>query len=158
MTTVEKDGYIFSVDIERTQAYYRTHSLCNCACCRNFYAQAKESFPELAAFLAQFGVDISRPDEICSAEEGGAMDYLSVDYTVCGEIESMGEYEIDVYDGPVPASIVVIDGFSSPNEQAGGYFTLSVMNLRLPFSLDEPFPESVPLKTKKSILRKIFKA
>jgi len=144
MTTVEKDGYIFSVDIERTQAYYRTHSLCDCACCRNFYALAKISFPELDTFLSQFGVDIARPDEIGCVEEENQIDYTFVAYTVCGKLESMGEYEIDVYDGPVPASIVVIDGFSSPNEQAGGYFTLSVMNLRLPFSLDEPFPESVP--------------
>lgn len=158
MTTIKKDGYVFSVDIDKTKEYYRTHSLCACACCRNFNAQAKEKFPALDAFLRRFGVDIARPDEACSVEEGGVIDYLSVDYTVCGRIETMGEYEIDVYDGPVPASIIATNGFSSPNEQSGEYFTLSVMNLRLPFRLDEPLPGAAPVKTKKNILRKIFKA
>jgi len=157
MTTVEKDGYIFSVDIERTQAYYRTHSLCDCACCRNFYALAKISFPELDTFLSQFGVDIARPDEIGCVEEENQIDYTFVAYTVCGKLESMGEYEIDVYDGPVPASIVVTNGFSSPNEQTGDYFTLTVMQLKLPFVLDEPFPEPIPIPKRSRLFSKLFK-
>ncbi len=157
MTTIEKDGYIFSVDTERTQEYYRTHALCDCACCRNFYAQAKGRFPALDAFLSQFGVDIARPDESGSVEEKDRIDYTFVDYTVCGKIESMGEYEIDIYDGPVPASIVVTDGFSSPNEQTGEYFTFTVMQLSLPFVLDEPLSESVPVPKRPRFFRKFFK-
>lgn len=157
MTTIEKDGYIFSVDIERTQEYYRTHSLCDCVSCRNFYAQAKISYPEMDAFLSRFDVDIARPDEIGSVEEENQIDYTFVAYTVCGKIESMGEYEIDVYDGPVPASIVVTNGFSSPNEQTGDYFTLTVMQLKLPFVLDEPFPEPIPIPKRSRLFSKLFK-
>ena len=49
MTTIKIDEYTFSVDVEKTREYYETHSLCDCASCRNFYAQdaqAREKLPE----------------------------------------------------------------------------------------------------------------
>ena len=50
MKTIEKDDWKFSVDIEKTKEYYRTHSICECADCRNFYAQAEEKLPKLKEF------------------------------------------------------------------------------------------------------------
>lgn len=47
----------------------------------------------------------------------------------------MGEYEIDIYD-ELFISIVITDGFASPNEQTGKYFTISVMQIELPYILD----------------------
>lgn len=152
MTTIQKDEYVFSVDVEKTQEYYKTHSICDCVCCRNYYAQIKNKLPKLNDFLNEFGVDISRPDEILSVEMNNYIDYINVDYTVCGNIKSMGEYEIDIYDN-LFLSIVVTNGFASPNEQTGEYFTISVMQIELPWVLDEPFPkpitEKVSLKIKK---------
>lgn len=159
MITIKKDDYIFSVDIEKTKKYYRTHSLCECVCCRNYYTQIKERLPKLTAFLNDFGVDISKPDEICSVEMENSIDYLSVDYTVCGNIVKPSEYEIDIYDD-LFLSIVVTDRFVSPNEQTGPYFTFSVMPINLPWVLDEPFPILIKEKMANksgNFLSKLFK-
>lgn len=46
MTTIKIDEYTFFVDVEKTREYYETHSLCDCASCRNFYAQVRGKLPE----------------------------------------------------------------------------------------------------------------
>lgn len=66
MSIIKINDYIFSVDIEKTKNYYKTHSLCDCVECCNYYVQIKDKFPKLNDFLNRFGVDISRPDEIMS--------------------------------------------------------------------------------------------
>ena len=130
MTTIQKNGYVFLVDREKTQQYYRTHTLCDCVYCRNYYAQVRQQFPRLDAFLSEFGVDIARPDEIMSVELEGRVAYLNVDYTVCGRVQTMGEGELELYDGRL-LHIAVTEGFASPNEQTGDYFTISVTDLEL---------------------------
>lgn len=143
MTTIQKDEYVFSVDVEKTREYYRTHSVCDCVYCRNYYAQIKNKLPKLDEFLSEFGVDISRPDEVMSVEADGCIDYIGVDYTVCGSVKTMGEYEIDIYDN-LFLSIIITKGFACPNEQTGNYFTISVvMPIKLPWVLDEPIPKPV---------------
>lgn len=47
MTTIKIDEYTFSVDVEKTREYYETHFLCDCASCRNFYAQVRGKLPKL---------------------------------------------------------------------------------------------------------------
>lgn len=145
MTTVQKDEYIFSVDIEKTQEYYKNHSVCECAYCRNYYAQIKNKLPKLNDFLSEFGVDASRPDETTIVEADNYIDYINVDYTVCGKVTSMGNYEIDIYDD-LFLSIVITNGYASPNEQTGEYFTISVMQIKLPWVLDESFPTPITEK------------
>lgn len=145
MTAIQKDEYIFSVDIKKTQEYYKTHSICDCPCCRNYYAQVKNKLPKLNEFLSEFGVDISKPDEIMSVEENNYIDYITVDYTVCGDVQSMGTYEIDIYDN-LFLSVIITDGFASPNEQTEKYFTISVMQIKLPWVLNEPVP--IPITEK----------
>lgn len=161
MTTVQKGDYAFEVDIEKTIDYYNTHSLCECDCCENFYAQIKGKFPKLEAFLADFGVDIAKPDECMSVELDDAIQYIGIDYTVCGQVVVMGQYEIDIQDG-LFFNLVITDGFSSPNEQTGDYFTISVSTVfELPWVLDKPFPSPTPFKPTnkmKGFLKKIFKA
>ena len=158
MTTIKKDAYAFAADIEKTKRYYETHSLCSCTYCRNYYVQVKNEFPGLTAFLSEFGVDASRPDEIMSVETEDRIDYIQVDYTVCGSIEAMGQGELDLQDR-LPVRMVITDGFVSPNEQTGKYFTISVMNVALPWVLEEPFPQPVPqtgVSNLKTIFQKIF--
>ncbi|MBR3809165.1 MAG: hypothetical protein IKK46_02545 [Clostridia bacterium] len=142
MKTIEKDDWKFSVDVEKTKAYYKTHSLCECSNCRNFYAQIEEKLPKLKEFLSEFGVDVSKPDESSSIELENSIDYLSVDYTVCGEIIEASKYEIDIYDN-LFLSIVVNDDFVCPNEQTGKFFTFSVFQIELPWVLDEPLNSTV---------------
>ena len=148
MELIIKDGYKFTVDIEKTKEYYNTHSLCDCVCCRNYYKQIEQELPKLKEFLDNFGVDISKPDEIMSIENEGFIDYLNVDYTVCGNVINMSEYEIDIYD-KLFLNVIVTEGFASPNEQTGEYFTLSVTNIRLSWVLDVPFPTTIKSKLKK---------
>lgn len=152
MTTIRKDEYVFSVDVEKTQEYYKTHSVCDCVCCRNYYAQIKNKLPKLNAFLSEFGVDISRPDEIMSVGTDNYIDYINVDYTVCGKVKTTEECEIDIYDDMF-LSVVIGNGFASPNEQKGEYFTISVMQIKLPWVLDEPFPKPIPIKEKFRIFK-----
>lgn len=161
MTAIQKDEYVFAVDVEKTVEYYKTHSLCDCDCCENFYAQIKGKFPKLESFLAEFGVDISRPDEVWSVELDSTIQYIGVDYTVCGKVTTMGQYEIDI-DDDMFIRLVITDGFASPNEQTGEYFTISVGTMiELPWVLDKPFPEPIQDKIEKKtkgFFRKLFKA
>ncbi len=132
MTRIKKGENVFSVDIEKTKEYYKTHSLCDCVFCRNYYAQIKHSFPKLNDFLSEFGIDISKPDECWSVEMDNYIDYINVDYTVCGSIKSLTEFEIDLLDNLL-LNIIFTDGFVSPNEQTGEYFTISVTKIALPW-------------------------
>ena len=111
MTTIKKDDYIFSVNVEQTKKYYETHSLCNCGNCRNFYTQAKDKFPKIGELLSEFGVDISKPDEIESVDMEEAVMYINIDFTVCGNVEAMGQREIEVYDH-MPLHLVVTEGYT----------------------------------------------
>lgn len=160
MKTIKKQDYIFEVDIEKTIEYYKTHSLCDCDCCENFYAQIKETFPILGEFLSEFGVDITRPDEIFSTENDNVIEYLGVYYSVCGKITSLGQSKFDICDSQ--SLKIEIDGFSPPNEQTGDYFTISVSNVfELPWVLDKPFPIKQPFEMPnkvKGFFRKIFKS
>ena len=92
MTIIEKEDYIFDVDIEKTKEYYATITLCDCNECQNYYRQAENTFPKLTSFLLDFGIDIARPDEICSIYNKGEVAYLAVAYTVVGECVKCGEY------------------------------------------------------------------
>ena len=161
MTRIQKDEYVFEVDIEKTIEYYKTHTLCECECCENFYAQISGKFPKLESFLFDFGVDIAKPDECMSVELENEIQYISVDYTVCGKVVTMGQYEIDVKDDRF-FSLVITEGFASPNEQTDEYFTISINNVfELPWVLEKPFPEPVKCnKTSKikELFKKVFKA
>lgn len=159
MVLIEKNDYKFSVDIEKTKEYYNTHSLCDCVCCRNYYKQIEQELPKLKEFLDNFGVDIAKPDEIMSVENEGYIDYINIDYTVCGNVINMSEFEIDIYDNQF-LNVIVTEGFASPNEQTGEYFTLSVTNIRLPWVLDVPFPTTIKSKLKnepKNTFMKVLK-
>lgn len=135
MIKIQKGEYVFSVDVEKTREYYKTHSICDCAYCQNFYAQVKNRLPKLDEFLSEFGVDISRPDEINSLEMDNYIDYFTADYTVCGNVESMGEHKIDIHDN-LFFGIDITNGYLTPNEQAGEYFTISVTQIKLPWASD----------------------
>lgn len=158
MTTIQKDEYVFEVDIEKTVNYYKTHSLCDCDCCENFYVQIKGKFPKLESFLSEFGIDISKPDEAMSVELDNTIQYITVDYTVCGKVTTMGQYEIDIQDNQL-LNLVITDGFASPNEQKSEYFTISVYNIKLPWVLEKPFPKPIQTKfiEKNNVFKRLFK-
>ena len=83
---IQKHGCVLDVDIEKTLQYSREHSICDCDEDRNLYAQIREKFPDLTAFLAELGLLIERPDEtgLCAVDD--YIDYHFVSYTVIGNI------------------------------------------------------------------------
>ena len=151
MATIQKDDYRFEVDIEKTIEYYKMHSLCECECCENYYAQIKGKFPKLESFLADFGVDIAKPDECMSVELDNTIQYIGIDYTVCGKVINTKQCEINIEDSQ-RFSLAITEGFASPNEQTGDYFTISISSIfELPWVLDKPFPKPIQFKTTSKI-------
>lgn len=140
------------VDATQTKEYYASHALCDCSLCRNYYAQVAAKYPALAALLSPLGVDISRPDELGGIEMDEKIQYVFAAYTVVGKLPSPDGCEIELSDGGTTLR-VVIEGTYVPNEQKGDFFTVTVYNVILPWVLDEPFPEKLPLT--KRILEKI---
>ena len=157
MTTIQIADHIFAVDVNKTKEYYQTHTLCDCDYCRNYYKQIKGKFPQLEAFLSQFGVDISKPDEISTSYEmDDCIHYIMIDYTVSGKVENIGQSEINISDS-LPFTLRITDGFSSPNEQTSDYFTISIdTEFTLPRALSEPIQQQQ--NRTKNFFRKLFKA
>ena len=155
MVEIKKDNAVFWLDYEKTQTYYETHSVCDCCCCRNLYAQIKKVAPNLDAFLKTFGVDISRPDEIGSTEMKDYIDYLFVGYTVTGKMITPEFYETEIDDLTVTISAGNAPYEWFPHEQTEPCFFISVSGLSLPWVLDEPFPKQETIKDK---FKKIFKS
>ncbi len=142
---IQKQDCKMDIDIEQTKEYYKSHSRCNCSSCRNFYAQAKDRFHLLDEFLFALGVSIDRPDEMGCVESNNEIQYIFASYTVCGKILELDKYEIDLNDGGLCLNIVIGD-VSIPNEQKTDYFVVTVYNIVLPWVLNEPFPEAVPIR------------
>ena len=142
---IQKQDCKMDIDIEKTKEYYKTHSLCDCPSCRNYYAQVKERFHLLDEFLLELGVSIDRPDEMGCVEADNEIQYIFASYTVCGKILELDKYEIDLNDGGLFLNIVIGDYFI-PNEQKNDYFVVSIYNIVLPWVLNEPFPQAVPIK------------
>ena len=149
---IQKQDCKMDIDLEQTREYYASHSICDCPCCRNYYAQVKNRFRLLDIFLLELGVSIDRPDEMGCVEADNEIQYIFASYTVCGKILELDKYEIDLNDGGLFLSIVIGDHFI-PNEQKADYFVVTVYNIVLPWVLSEPFPKAVP--TKKRFIDKI---
>jgi hypothetical protein len=87
-----------NVNIGKTQKYYHsigTESLCDCNYCKNYYAQVKASYPEIASYLASLGVDIEKPFELSPLElENGMLEYCACQYIVFGSCPDMYRHKI----------------------------------------------------------------
>ena len=149
MKTIKKDDYEFLVDIEKTIKHYDTKLICNYSSCLNFSSQIKESLPELNSFLCDFGVDVTKPDEITWWTIEDKIDYTTK-YTVTGKIKIMGQFEIDI-----GLLNIVINSSYVSNEHDDPYFSITVYNVHLPWIQLEPFPY-IPLK--ESIFIKLMKS
>lgn len=141
---LRKHGYVLDVDLQETRRYSRKHSLCCCEEDKNLYVQIRDKFPKLAAFLAELGLLIERPDETAPCDDGdGDIDYHFVAYTVIGDILEADKYEVELLEGNIPLRIV-IDRNYVPNEQkTDRYFTVTVFNITLPWVMDEPLPKEI---------------
>lgn len=139
------DDWKFDVDIDRTMAYSAAEAAehCDCAYCRNFYATIDGSFPKLRPFLAQFGIDIEAPEEMCPFE--GNLILYDPTYKVFGRILQAGNFEMQ--SGTV--SIVA-------RKKAENCFLLDCYEVFLPWIMDEPFEEIVSPANEPSFLKKMW--
>lgn len=155
---IKKQNYVLDIDFDATKRYSATHNLCDCADDRNFYVQSREKFSKLTEFLEELGLLIDRPDEIGSLTYNNEVDYLFISYTVVGKILEADKYEFDMFDGDIFLNIV-IDNWYVPNEQTTDeYFTVTVYNVKLPWVLNEPFPDDeTPIKSFIQKLKDFFK-
>ena len=145
-TIIEKDGYKCLADIKKTKEYYRKQQLCECPGFRNYYAQAKEKFPLFDAFLKEFGIDITRPDEIFWYDNDNKVYYTLVGFTVCGKKLNDEDNEFIIED-KLKVKCVVSNGedrFGNiPNSQTGDYFQIAdVEEFSLPWVLDESYSKA----------------
>lgn len=142
MITINKDGYSFSIDAEKTREYYSNYSYCDCPDCRNFYLQIEKYNPKLTEFLSEFCVDILHPDELPAIYVDNQVEYLFIGYSVTGKMHNDNNYEtqIDNLHITITKGENPFDWF--PNKQTDEYFLISVSTITLPWMLDEPFPES----------------
>ena len=141
ITRITKEGYLFSVERDKTIEYYASHSLCDCEGCRNYYKQIKGHSPELEEFLDSFGIDISRPDEMPWFDNDGHIEYTPY-YTVVGNIEKMDSHEIGYGDLNLAFYRSEAQEVSFPTEQTEPYFVIAVFGIVLPWALDTPLPSA----------------
>lgn len=127
---LELDDWLFEVDITATMidSADKAHDHCTCGYCRNFYEALDGTYPNLRAFLAQFGIDAEGVSELLPF----APTVYLVGYDVKGSILSRGKHP------------VMVDGAAvEPEVKNGACFRLTVGELTLPWILDEDMDEVV---------------
>lgn len=147
LSEIEINGYVFSIDIEKTSQYYTRNIQCDCEACQNFCKQIKGLFPDLENFLLRFGIDISRPDDAMWLENDNSVDY-SPCYTVAGSIVNTDSHEIRFDDLKVK-----IHNRYIPNVQTEPYFVIEVCDINLPWVLNAPI---LFVPKKESCIRQIL--
>ena len=98
----------FEVDAEMTRMVTQHNSLDHCTCgyCKNFYEAVSGAYPELLAFLDQFGVDYRGPSEVMPFEPT----LILACYRVWGKILQFGVEPI--FAGGIPISMETADDSS----------------------------------------------
>lgn len=144
----------FDVDMAATMAYSATEAAEHCLCgyCRNFYAAIDQVYPNLRPFLAQFGIDITAPDELLPYEPT----VYRACYCVSGRILQQGSGEITI-DG-----ISVIPEVSDQLYRNTGcpapILCLSVGLIVLPWVLEEPMEDVESPANLPSFLKRMWDA
>ena len=88
------------MDIKRTKAYYKQHvsrDLCDCADCRNYIAEIKNTYPKVAEYLFSLGIDIEKPFETMplDIDKTGHIEYIASQYIIFGEPDDFTKTVID---------------------------------------------------------------
>ena len=120
----------FDVDIEATEVHTTKNSAdhCTCAYCKNYYEAVHRTYPELVAFLGQFGVNIFGPSELMPFEPT----YLLACYRIHGSILQWGCKALSA--GDVRITVETADN---------GTFFLWVGEMELPWLQEEDCDEVV---------------
>lgn len=143
---------VFEVDEEATRAYYASMSPCSCPSCQNYAVEIRQTAPEFANALAQFGVDVRYPVENeCYDLPDKTVCYLP-HYTVIGKI--LRDEQEDLRLGNICAiACKKIKHKTAEKNQ----FVLTVYCVKhVPWGVDMPFEEVFPPE-QKPFFRRIFK-
>ncbi len=132
MEKLEINGTEFTFDVEKTREYYKSNEVCDCADCLLFRRTVRDLYPELAEYLARFGIDIARPDETGPVDLEESILYYFVGYTVCGSAPERADEEISIAADGKTLKLTLGTGFQFPNNQKEEYFSLTVYDLYLP--------------------------
>ena len=149
------DGLTFDIDLDQTMIHRarEAENPCGCAYCRNFSTAIDGTYPNLRPFLAQFGLDITLPDESMPYDQPSEMWYEHV-YSVCGRILSGDETTIEIDGTEVHFHNENLHQINASCPQPRFFITVGMM--RLPWVLDEPMAEVVSPANEPSFLRKMW--
>lgn len=159
MKTVKCDNFEFEVDYNKNQSYYLSNDLCDCPPDKNYYKIIGKYHPRLVEFLAQFGVDAARPDEISWLEQDLTEQtvFYEAMYSVKGEVTRGDISEYGTAEVKVDGLDVYFIKCDFPNGQSEKCFGISVFVV-LPWEQAEPYEDYFyNKKSYKGLLRRLFK-
>lgn len=141
LQTIEINSVKISFDKEKTRKHRTNYNNpCSCQDCRNYYKNLRNNL-DLIEFLADFGVDYLRAEEIMPIDLGVKKESLinySAYYCVVGSIND----EFSIKKENFSASFGVSSNISVGHEITDEFFFI-VIDIDLPFILDEEreFPQ-----------------
>ena len=121
--------WLFRVDVAKTREMTEQYSLDHCTCgyCKNYYETVAQAYPQVCAFLGEFGIHIHGPVEVMPFSPTCVL----ACYRVWGEIRNWGHTPLMVEGIPI-----------LPEAGENGVFLLWVGEMELPW-LQEENPEDV---------------
>ena len=137
---LQVSDWIFDVDISATMEYSAAvwEDQCTCGYCRNFYETLNQTYPQLAPFLKDFGMNSLTPEELSPIEPTLYM----VSYCVSGTILKNGIFPIDI--GGVVLTVSTHDHNPLYKPPFGKpFFVLTTGLLELPWVLEEDMNEVI---------------
>lgn len=143
--------WVVDVDIPLTMelSVGQAKEHCDCGYCRNYYAVIDTAYPSLRPFLAQFGVDVEGPDELCPFEPT----IYEATYIVQGKIVVKGSQSLRIDD--IPLTIRSAETADIHTEHPLPYFTLCVGLMELPWVLDEPMEQVISPANEEDFLERM---
>lgn len=123
------------MDVEKTRAFYdgiKRTDLCGCAYCRNYVSEIRASYPALAGYLEQLGIDIEKPFETMPLEpdKAGYIEYICSQYIVCGDTDGFEKTAID----SVEVDLAACHPSTSLKE---AHFVIEIYPIRLKWTISE---------------------
>ena len=143
--------WVFDVDVAANMEFSAAQATehCDCGYCRNFYGSIDGSCPNLRPFMAQFGINIEGPDELCPFEPT----IYEVSYIVNGSILHSGEYTFRIDD--IPVTVKSSSDADMDTERPEPYFVFVIGLMELPWILDEPMDEVVSPANEEPFLQRM---
>lgn len=135
LQTIEINSVKILFDKEKTREHRTVFNTpCDCQDCRNYYKNLRDKF-ELIDFLANFGIDYSRAEEIMPFDLGNKKESLikyCAYYCVVGSISN----EISIKKENYSISFGNSSNINIGHEITDGYFFI-VVDIDLPYILEE---------------------